>query len=213
MVLIALHAVDAAAAGPRPPAATQLAQAPTQMQTAYVRGVQKELLAHGYRPGPVDGVAGRQTRAAVRAYQRDAGLPVDGVADKRLLDHLKFAQPKVYAFGQPVTGHVLDLQRELAKRNYYLGPHDGLAGPQTYDALNRFQEDAGLPYDEQIDGILVQKVRDAPAEVEADLEASIYDWGPQQTMKVIPPARPEPKAVPETKEKPGAEPGPDFSDT
>lgn len=211
--LAALYAVEAAAAGPLPPAAAQLAQAPTQMQTAYVRGVQKELLAHGYRPGPVDGIAGRQTRAAVRAYQRDAGLPVDGVADKRLLDHLKFAQPKVYTFGQPVMGHVLDLQRELAKRNYYLGPHDGLAGPQTYDALNRFQEDAGLPYNEQIDGILVQKVRDAPAEVEADLEASLYGWSPQQTMKMAPQKAPQPKAVPETKEKPGAITAPDFSDT
>ncbi len=211
--LAALHAVDAAAAGPLPPAASQLAQAPTQMQTAYVRGVQKELLAHGYRPGPVDGIAGRQTRAAVRAYQRDAGLRVDGIADKRLLDHLKFAQPKVYSFGQPVMGHVLDLQRELAKRNYYLGPQDGLAGPQTYDALRRFQEDARLPQDDQIDGILVQKVRDAPAEVEADLEASAYGWTPQQTMKIVPPAKPEPEATPETKEKSGTVTAPDFSDT
>jgi len=211
--LVALHAVDAVAAGPLPPAAAQLAQAPTQMQTTYVRGVQKELLAHGYRPGPVDGVAGRQTRAAVRAYQRDAGLPVDGVADKRLLDHLKFARPKVYSFGQPVMGHVLDLQRELAKRNYYLGPQDGLAGPQTYDALSRFQEDAGLPYDEQIDGILVQKVRDAPAEVEADLQAQAYGWTPQQTMKVFPPSTPAPKATPDANEKPDADPAPDFSDT
>jgi peptidoglycan hydrolase-like protein with peptidoglycan-binding domain len=211
--LVALHAADAAAAGPLPPAAAQLAQAPTQMQTAYVRGVQKELLAHGYRPGPVDGIAGRQTRAAVRAYQRDAGLAVNGVADKRLLDHLKFAQPKVYTFGQPVMGHVLDLQRELAKRNYYLGPHDGLAGPMTYDALSRFQEDAGLPYEEQIDGILVQKVRDVPAEVEADLEARLYNWSPQQSMKVIPRDAPEPQAAPEAKEKPDANSAPDFSDT
>ncbi|MEO3430773.1 peptidoglycan-binding domain-containing protein [Pelagibius sp. CAU 1746] len=201
--LLVFHVAGAVA----PPRA---AQAATQLETAYVRGVQKELLAHGYHPGPVDGIAGRQTRAAVRAYQRDAGLPADGVAGKRLLDHLKFAQPKTYAFGQPVMGHVLDLQRELAKRNYYLGPHDGLAGPQTYDALRRFQADAGLPRDDRIDGILVQKVRDAPAEVEADLEARPYDWRPQQSMTVTPPAAPKPKAAPRAEDK---HPAPDFSDT
>lgn len=205
------------------PTAPQFVQAPAQMEAAYVRGVQKELLAHGYRPGPPDGVAGPQTRAAVRAYQRDAGLPVNGIADKRLLDHLKFAQPKVYTFGAPVMGHVLDLQRELAERDYYLGPHDGLGGPATLDALSRFQADAGLPDDDRIDGILVQKVRDAPAEIEA---APQYRAGAplreeDEFMEFVPQETPEPQRedLPEeqteepTEEKPDAETAPDFSDT
>lgn len=216
----------AAAAGSRalPPAA-QLVQAPAQMEAAYVRGVQKELLAHGYRPGPADGIAGPQTRAAVRAYQRDAGLPVDGIADKRLLDHLKFAQPKVYTFGQPVMGHVLDLQRELARRDYYLGPHDGLAGAATLEALSRFQTDAGLPQDSRIDGILVQKVRDAPAEIAAVPQAQEYGPARDDFMEFAPREIPETQAGPQVddpeevpleepeEEKPDAETAPDFSDT
>lgn len=210
--LLALHLLGAAGAATATP---QLAQAPTQMESAYVRGVQKELLAHGYRPGPVDGLAGPQTRAAVRAYQRDAGLPATGIADKRLLDHLKFALPKVYAFGEPVMGHVLDLQRELAERNYYLGPQDGLAGPRTYDALSRFQADAGLPRDNRIDGILVQKVRDAPAEIEADLEASAAPAPRDEYMDFVPQRKPEAESQtePQKEEKPDAETAPDFSDT
>ena len=145
----------------------QIAQAETGLETAYIRGVQKELAAHGYEPGPIDGIAGPQTRAAVRAYQADAGLEVDGKADKRLLDHLKFALPKVYTFGAPKTGHVLDAQRALAKRGYYLGPQDGLAGPATYRALDRFQQDAGLPSETEIDSRLVQHILEAPAEVKA----------------------------------------------
>ncbi|GAB4372583.1 MAG: hypothetical protein Kow00114_34090 [Kiloniellaceae bacterium] len=147
--------------------AVQLAQAESGLEAAYVRGIQKELLAHGYKPGPVDGVAGPQTRAAIRAYQADAGLDVDGKADKRLLDHLKFALPKVYTFGAPVTGHVLDAQRALAERGYYLGPQDGLAGPATYRALDRFQRDAGLPPETEIDSRLVQHILEAPANVKA----------------------------------------------
>lgn len=158
-----------AAAGHAPAAkATQLAQAASSTQAIYTRGIQKELLAHGYRPGPPDGIGGTRTRAAIRAYQADAGLTVDGAPSKRLLDHLKFALPKVYAFGQPVTGSVLDVQRELADRDYYLGPHDGIAGPATRRAVRWFQEDAGLIIDPAIDSRLLQQIRDADPGITAD---------------------------------------------
>lgn len=163
--LSGLQADNAAAATSRP--AVQLVQLPAETQAAYVTGIQRELLAHGYRPGPIDGIAGGQTRAAIRAYQSDAGLAVDGAPSKELLDHLKFALPKVYRFGQPVMGHILNVQRALAGRGYYLGPHDGLAGPATYRALDRFQADAGLPLDTEIDSRLLQQIRDAPPEVKA----------------------------------------------
>ncbi|GAB4392228.1 MAG: hypothetical protein Tsb0032_07040 [Kiloniellaceae bacterium] len=168
-----------------------LAQAPAPLESAYVRGIQKELHAHGYDAGPVDGIAGHKTRAAIRAYQIDAGLPEDGAPSRRLLDHLKFAQPKIYTFGQPVMGTVLEVQRELAERNYYLGPHDGLAGPATLRALSRFQADAGLPQDDHIDSLVLQKIRDTPPEVEAD-PAAYY-----QTPKRKGPApSPEPDLYP-----------------
>ncbi|MGQ9368973.1 peptidoglycan-binding domain-containing protein [Azospirillum sp. ST 5-10] len=73
---------------------------PPQMHTAYVVGVQEALAEHGFRPGPADGKAGPRTRAAVRAYQKAAGLPVDGCVSKALADHLQFAVPKVYAPGR-----------------------------------------------------------------------------------------------------------------
>jgi len=136
-----------------------------QMEQAYVVGIQKELRAHGYDAGPVDGALGPRTAAAIRRYQRDAGLPVDGVASKELLDHLKFVLPKTYAFGQPVIGVVLDVQRELARRDYYLGPQDGLAGPMTQSAVEAFLIDAGLPSAETIDSYLLERIRQAPEEV------------------------------------------------
>ena len=57
-----------------------------------VRRVQEGLARLGYRPGPVDGIAGAQTREAIRAYQRDHGLLVDGHATPELADHIS-AQP------------------------------------------------------------------------------------------------------------------------
>ena len=136
-----------------------------ETEEAYVRSIQKELRAHGYDAGPVDGRIGPQTRAAIHRYQRDAGLPVDGVASKQLLDHLKFVLPKTYGFGQPVMGVVLDVQRELARRSYYLGPQDGLAGPMTLRAVEEFLIDAELPSARSIDSHLLEQIRQAPEEI------------------------------------------------
>lgn len=45
----------------------------------FVCRVQQELKDKGYDPGPVDGRMGPMTRRAVRAFQSDHGLSVDGV--------------------------------------------------------------------------------------------------------------------------------------
>ena len=54
-----------------------------------VSRVQGGLAQLGYRPGPVDGVMGPQTSDAIRAYQRDHGLLVDGRASVQLADHIE----------------------------------------------------------------------------------------------------------------------------
>lgn len=44
-----------------------------------VEDTQIALIEHGFDPGPVDGIAGRRTRAAVIAFQLSVGLKGDGV--------------------------------------------------------------------------------------------------------------------------------------
>lgn len=44
------------------------------------RELQERLTALGYAPGPIDGLPGKQTRAATVAFQRAAGLYPDGIA-------------------------------------------------------------------------------------------------------------------------------------
>ena len=46
--------------------------------------IQRALARLGYDPGPADGIAGPRTRAAIRTFQTDAGLPVDGLASEQL---------------------------------------------------------------------------------------------------------------------------------
>ncbi len=47
--------------------------------------VQRELATAGYYHGAIDGIVGDGTRRAIRNYERDNGLPVDGQIDHQLL--------------------------------------------------------------------------------------------------------------------------------
>ena len=174
--------LSAAGAGAAPPAAALDVRPPLPVRAgtgtsvddmapgirrAYIVGIQEELVAHGYRAGAADGVVGRKTRGAIRRYQRDAGLPVDGEATKELLDHLKFALPKVHASRTPARAPatssqlVLDIQTELQRRGYYQGRLDGLTGPGTRGAIEQFQRDAGLVVTGYVGSGLLNELRAA----------------------------------------------------
>ena len=49
----------------------------TNMDVATIRNLQQSLSDRGYDPGPIDGVVGGKTTAAVKAFQRDKELPTD----------------------------------------------------------------------------------------------------------------------------------------
>ncbi|MEM7223144.1 MAG: redoxin family protein [Pseudomonadota bacterium] len=59
---------------------------------ALVRDVQEALNALGYDAGGADGLTGPKTRAAVRAFQADRALPVDGQISEQLLSELQAAE-------------------------------------------------------------------------------------------------------------------------
>lgn len=54
-----------------------------------VRELQWRLKALGYRPGPIDGIFGVRTRAAVAWFELKHGLRVDGRADFAVVRHLR----------------------------------------------------------------------------------------------------------------------------
>jgi hypothetical protein len=68
--------------------AAQPAQMPGSDDPDLVLGIQKALGDAGYNPGTADGVAGRRTRSAIRAFERDHELPVTGVASRTVFDRL-----------------------------------------------------------------------------------------------------------------------------
>jgi peptidoglycan hydrolase-like protein with peptidoglycan-binding domain len=69
--------------------------------TADVRKAQEALRAQGFDPGPVDGVPGPRTDAAVRDFQKKNGLPVTGRLDDATASRLGDAQGES---ASPATG-------------------------------------------------------------------------------------------------------------
>lgn len=70
-----------------PPPRRPVVVAPAPVSARAVN-VQKALKARGYYGGAIDGIIGPGSRAAIRAYQVDHGIPVTGVIDAPLLRSL-----------------------------------------------------------------------------------------------------------------------------
>lgn len=118
---------------------------------AQIAGLQVALRAYGLYSGAIDGLAGRQTVDATRAFQRQHGLPPTGVSDVRT----RLALGPV---GGPLFGRrtlrlrlfgwdVAVLQFLLAQRGFSRGPIDGWFDRPTLVGVRRFQRSAGLQQD------------------------------------------------------------------
>lgn len=70
--------------------------------------LQQELKDKGYDPGVIDGLMGTNTRKAIKEFQKDEGLKVDGVAGKNtwkeLLSSLSPFASEAHASGMPTEG-------------------------------------------------------------------------------------------------------------
>ncbi|TMW69887.1 L,D-transpeptidase family protein [Alteribacter natronophilus] len=123
-----------------------------------VKDLQRQLEAAGYSTKGIDGSFGPATQAAVRKFQSDKKLKVDGIAGPQtrnaLADTAKKttpAEPK--SSSSPVLKRgssgkaVSDLQRALTDKGYSTKGIDGKFGPATEAAVRNFQRANGLKVD------------------------------------------------------------------
>ena len=55
---------------------------------AVIKEVQSYFSRLGYSPVPADGIMGSKTRTAIKAFQRDHSLNIDGKIDEELIEQL-----------------------------------------------------------------------------------------------------------------------------
>lgn len=123
---------------------------------AYTVALQQSLTDAGYAPGPVDGIYGPQTVAAVEALQQAHGLPVTGTVDKATDAALQAdLAAKGAAAAQSSLVSTTALQQTLHLAGYWDGPVDGQWTPELTTALTRFQTDLGVPPTGTVDAATV----------------------------------------------------------
>ena len=106
-----------------------------------VRLIQRKLIAEGFSPGPLDGLYGPLTTAAVMRFQRSRGLVPDGMVGpitRKALDS-GGESPGAGSLTARGSSAVRSLQRRLARAGFSPGPVDGRYGPRTTSAVRRFQ--------------------------------------------------------------------------
>jgi len=113
---------------------------------------QRLLARRGYNPGPVDGMMGPRTREAIRQFQKDRKMRVDGEPSVFLLAALNTTdQPttpvKTAKASAADPRMVKKIQLGLARLGYDPGPADGGLGQRTRQAIRAFQRDQGLKVD------------------------------------------------------------------
>ena len=134
-----------------------------------VEEVQRGLLATGNYKGMVDGVAGKNTRLAIAAYQRSAGLRINGEVSNELIEHLRYTQ-QVAAASQ-FTASVAELEKNpgeaaalrqvqtgLAELGYAPGEITGDLTSATIRAIIQFEKDRGLPSDGTVSSALLSEI-------------------------------------------------------
>ena len=119
-----------------------------------VRDLQAALKALGHDPGPIDGIFGARTESAVRAFQQQREIAVDGIVGRVSwinIDEADQSEPvlKVGSIGLPVRR----LQSRMTAVGFDTGGVDGRFSPQTEQAVKQLQEQAKIG----IDGIVGPK--------------------------------------------------------
>ena len=155
-----------------------------------VRAVQDALKQVGYYSGPLDGIMGPRTHAAITVFEVKTGREETGEASWELLTAIKntdrfdlaparlpeeFSAPEpAVASEQPLPPSVQQvapasdsllatIQKALAQAAYGPVEADGFMGPQTHDAIMRFQRDHNLPVTGEVSDALVIELRAAGA--------------------------------------------------
>jgi len=156
--------------------------ASARSRTQIIADIQRELSRRGFFDGPTDGVYGAKTDAAIRDFEQAAGMKGNSPPDEALLRAIvrstvsapatppaaaappSAARPagpsRGIAIGRPAapSRQVLAVQRALADFGYGQVKPNGMWGPETKAAIERFERERKLPVTGQISDRLTREL-------------------------------------------------------
>lgn len=131
--------------------------APARSMTDLIQNIQRELSVRGYYNGAVDGVPGPRTEQAIRDFQKGKTGQNTLEPSDELLKQIRRVPVKSEIRGDitgsinaPLEGdrkslRILSLQQALARLGYGPVRMSGTFGPDTKEAIERFEKDWMMP--------------------------------------------------------------------
>ncbi len=142
----------------------------SRAEQSVARKAQRLLNELGYDAGPIDGLIGPKTSAAVRAFEKAHEHAVTGVLNDDLIFRLEQAlsagrvqvETASPTFQQATERHerLKEAQQLLNKLGYEAGATTGFAGPKTRDAIWAFQRENGMPETGELSAELLRRLKD-----------------------------------------------------
>jgi peptidoglycan hydrolase-like protein with peptidoglycan-binding domain len=129
---------DDSTATPTPTSTTTATESQPPTPTGPAVAVLQQVMTRlGYYDGPIDGVYGDETTAAVKEMQTELGVTADGIYGPETQAALKDRASAITA----------QIQTVLATYGYYDGEIDGTYGAETVAAVKELQTDLGVAAD------------------------------------------------------------------
>lgn len=150
------------------PAAKQ--EAPVRARADIITDIQRELSRRGLYDGPVDGMVGPKTDAAIRDFETSAKLKVTGEPTEDVLRAIARTPVKSEVIPRPTprpdpiadliapTPRVVAVQRALNDYGYGPVKATGTYGAETIAAIQKFERDRKLPVTGQISPRLLREL-------------------------------------------------------
>lgn len=128
--------------------AAVLARDNAYVDATTIRQVQQTLQSRGFRTGPIDGVMGPATQAALKRFQQSQNLETTGQLNRQTLVALGVQPDTTSGVDRHVNvygaGTIRKVQQTLTNRGFRAGPVDGVMGPDAQAALRDFQKSENL---------------------------------------------------------------------
>jgi len=144
-----------------PPAGSKATPPAMRAGGEIITDIQRELSRRGYYEGPLDGLYGPKTDAAIRDFEHALGLKPSTQPNDSLLQTISrppAARPDTSLDPPAASPRIIAVQRALAEFGYGQIRANGIVDAETQRAIERFERERKLPITGQISDRVIREL-------------------------------------------------------